>query len=143
MTTPSRSPRRKTRRSKAALALDRMTPADARRFFRNVESLGEFNACWLWTAGKFKSPNHVARACGDDRQLYGAFRLDDCTVFAHRFAYTWAHGPIPDGLVLDHLCATPSCVNPYHLEAVSQRTNMVRAHLRIAVNADAHELDGV
>lgn len=47
---------------------------------------------------------------------------------AHRYAYeTLGPGPIPDGLVLDHLCRNRACCNPAHLEAVPQRTNVLRA----------------
>ena len=38
-------------------------------------------------------------------------------------AYEDANGPIPDGLVIDHLCRIPSCVNPEHLEAVTPAVN--------------------
>jgi hypothetical protein len=45
---------------------------------------------------------------------------------AHRFAYTLLKGPIPDELVIDHLCMNKGCVNPLHLEPVSQSTNIQR-----------------
>ena len=45
---------------------------------------------------------------------------------AHRLAYEQAKGPIPDGLVIDHLCNTTACVNPDHLEAVTHSENMKR-----------------
>jgi hypothetical protein len=45
---------------------------------------------------------------------------------AHRAAYMFATGPIPDGLVIDHLCRNKGCVNPSHLEPVSQATNILR-----------------
>ena len=47
-------------------------------------------------------------------------------VYAHRFAYELAYGPIPEGLELDHLCRNASCVRPTHLEAVTHQVNMVR-----------------
>lgn len=47
-------------------------------------------------------------------------------VGVHRVAYELAHGPIPAGLVIDHLCRNRLCVNPAHLEAVSQRENILR-----------------
>jgi hypothetical protein len=46
--------------------------------------------------------------------------------YAHRVAWTIANGTIPDGLVIDHLCRNKECVNPEHLEAVTQRTNVLR-----------------
>lgn len=41
----------------------------------------------------------------------------------HRRAYEDAKGPIPPGLVIDHLCRVRSCVNPAHLRAVTPRDN--------------------
>lgn len=35
-------------------------------------------------------------------------------------------GPIPDGLVIDHLCRNPQCVNPMHLEPVTPEENTRR-----------------
>ena len=46
---------------------------------------------------------------------------------AHRLAWEIVIGPIPDGLVLDHLCRRPVCVNPSHLEPVTDAENLRRA----------------
>lgn len=54
---------------------------------------------------------------------------------AHRLAYTALVGPIPDGLVLDHLCRNRRCVNPAHLEVVTQRVNILRGEGQAAANA--------
>ena len=48
------------------------------------------------------------------------------TFIAHRFAYQYMIGPIPDGLELDHLCRNRPCVNPYHLEPVTRAVNHAR-----------------
>lgn len=56
-------------------------------------------------------------------------------VLVHRFAYERWVGPIPDGLVLDHLCRNPSCVNPTHLDAVTQGVNTRRGISPTAQNA--------
>lgn len=51
-------------------------------------------------------------------------------VNAYKLAYEDKHGPVPEGLVLDHLCrrasAPNACVNPAHLEAVTQHENLLR-----------------
>ena len=46
--------------------------------------------------------------------------------YAHRVFYENKNGKIPVGLVLDHLCRVHSCVNPDHLEAVTQKENVMR-----------------
>jgi len=63
---------------------------------------------------------------------------------AHRFAYEALVGRIPDGLVLDHVRMNPdwtgppcskACVNPEHLQPVTQKTNKLRGTSPNAQNA--------
>ena len=44
----------------------------------------------------------------------------------HRVVYEATYGPIPDGLVIDHLCRNRACQNIQHLEAVTQKVNVNR-----------------
>jgi len=48
----------------------------------------------------------------------------------HRLAYTAWVGPIPDGLVIDHLCEVKACCNPAHLSLATNRENTQRIHER-------------
>ena len=59
---------------------------------------------------------------------------------AHRAIYEALIGPIPADLQLDHRCAKTnglrSCVNPWHLEPVTGRVNVLRSSLAPAsINA--------
>lgn len=81
------------------------------RFWSKVDKSGE---CWLWTAGKTGGG-------------YGHFHpAADGPVRAHRLAYEMVIGPIPEGMQLDHLCRVRHCVNPAHLEPVTNRENALR-----------------
>ena len=84
------------------------------RFWSKVD-VGQRDECWLWTA-------HTAGGG------YGYYRPGGKApmVPAHRVAYELLIGPIPDGLQLDHLCRVRACVNPDHLEAVTQTVNVLR-----------------
>lgn len=61
-----------------------------------------------------------------DRDGYGQIGIHGKNWLAHRASYTIFVGPIPDGMQLDHLCRNRRCVNPEHLEPVTQLENGLR-----------------
>lgn len=71
--------------------------------------------CWLWTASLFQGTGYA-------QFNYGGGKMGT----AHRWSYIHHIGPVPDGLHLDHLCRVRHCVNPAHLEPVTQRENTLR-----------------
>jgi hypothetical protein len=78
--------------------------------------------CWEW--GGERNENGYGRTHRGGRYIG-----------AHRAVYELLVGPIPEGLVLDHLCRNPPCVNPAHLEPVTNKTNILRGVGVGAVNA--------
>lgn len=84
------------------------------RFWAKVRKT---DTCWLWTASTMGGG-------------YGQFRVPGRSAYAHRFSYELAYGDIPLGLVIDHTCSVPCCVNPAHLQAVTQGENTLRTWRR-------------
>ena len=54
---------------------------------------------------------------------YGQLYVNGRKVRAHRYAWEREHGPIPDGLYVDHACWEPSCVNVDHLRLATPQEN--------------------
>lgn len=79
-----------------------------------------------------------------DKAGYGKFKAGPEMGLAHRAAYELLVGPIPEGLQLDHLCHTRDggcvggpaclhrrCINPHHLEPVTNQENALRSPLTL------------
>jgi len=99
------------------------TPMMRRGMFWSKVKIGTVSECWTWTGAR--------RGSG----MYGAASDGKRQVFAHRFAYESERGKIPAGLTIDHLCRNHLCVNPWHLEAVTAKENLLRGNGAPAANA--------
>lgn len=108
------------------------------RLVARVTTSEETN-CWVWDAPEASGYGRIwtgSRADGTRR-----IRL------AHVVSYEEHVGPVPEGLVLDHLCRNRACINPDHLEPVTQRVNVLRGEGRAAHQAQqthckrGHEFD--
>lgn len=111
------------------------TQSDLDRF--NGKYIVDASGCWLWTDRR-------------DRDGYaGYFRVGSRTdgsraeVRPHRWIYEQLIGPIALGLVIDHLCRTRHCVNPFHLEPVPPEVNTKRGSRAAATHCKhGHPLSG-
>lgn len=80
-----------------------------------VLAAGYTTPCWIWTASK-------------DKWGYGRFGYKGRTALAHRVSWELYKGDLPEypALEIDHLCGNQACVNPAHLQAVTQKVNTLR-----------------
>lgn len=87
------------------------------------------NGCWVWQGSlSHNGYGMVTAKTNDGRKT---------TRRTHRIMYEEMVGPIPNGLVTDHLCRNRACCNPAHLEVVTQRENLLRGETFNARHANA------
>lgn len=91
-----------------------------KRFVKYLAKQGE---CIIWTGNK----NH--RGYGLFKPTHGPMQS------THKFFFEAVKGPVPAGKQLDHLCRVRACCNPFHLEAVTARENILRGLGHAAINS--------
>lgn len=87
-------------------------PTTEERFLKKIEK-DPASGCWFWGG----TLNHKG---------YSVMKVDGKLIFMHRWAYEHYVGPIPGGLTIDHKCRVRHCVNPEHMEPVTNAENKRR-----------------
>lgn len=77
--------------------------------------------CWPW-------PGYVDPITGYASAYWKTVNGKQIKNLVHRMAYLITKGEIPAGLVIDHVCRNRICINPAHLEAVTQLVNFHRSN---------------
>lgn len=91
------------------------------RFWEKVDKRAS-GGCWEWFGAR-SSNGYGTFVIPRPRGESGGRSIRFST---HRYAYELLVGPIPEGLVIDHLCRNRACVNPSHMEPVTNRENVLR-----------------
>ena len=101
---------------------------DILRCLAKVDNREEIpNECWLWT-GQHNWAGYSIFTLMKPNGRWGS-------MVAHRWLYEDYFGPVDKSLDLDHLCRNRGCVNPFHLEPVTRRINLLRGQTQTARNA--------
>jgi len=87
-------------------------PTFEEKFWARVDKSAGPDACWPWTGRK-----------AFNGFPYGIVFHDHRHNLTHRIAWTFANGPIPDGMKILHSCDNPPCCNPKHLFCGTQMDN--------------------
>ena len=91
-----------------------LSEAEKQRFWDKVEKRQD--GCWVWT-GRTVTTNSAGKL------FYGYVHIGSHMYLAHRVSWSMFHGQIPEGMVADHQCHNPLCVNPAHLHVVTHQEN--------------------
>lgn len=93
------------------------------RFWEKV-SVDPETGCWVWQ-GALQGKYYQHENGG-----YGSVKWNKRVRPAHLVAWELVRGPVPDGLCIDHLCRNTRCVNPDHMEPVTNAENIRRGLIR-------------
>ena len=85
------------------------------------------SSCWEWIGTK-------------TRNGYGKKQFAARTWLAHRWLWSMILGPIPEGMVIDHTCSNPGCVNPRHLRVTTQAENVRAGVSTVLTEGDVAEV---
>jgi len=89
----------------------------------NRYEVNEVTGCWLWLG--YTDKNGYARVNSQN---------------AHRVFFVEHVGPVPDGFDVDHLCKRRDCVNPAHLESVTEQENILRITRTVTYQGRSFEI---
>lgn len=89
-----------------------MPDIEPRKVMKKLVEIGQSPGdCWEWIG----TINH--------KTGYGKKTFAGKDYLAHRWVFEMLQGPIPEDKVINHICSNRACVNPHHLEVVSQTEN--------------------
>ena len=109
-----------------------MTAAESYRLFGRIRI--EPSGCWEWTGARSKGGYYLR----GESPGYGMASVGGRVRMVYAVMYEAFRGPAPtkeSGDCLDHLCRNHGCVNPHHLEVVTQTENKLRGSSVCAENA--------
>lgn len=105
-----------------------MNEQDIQRFWSKVDTRGP-EECWFWKASR--------------KGEYGQFHYNRRSCLAHRMAFLFTHGLLPEDKNICHTCDHPLCCNPGHLFQGTQLENkqdcIAKGRVR-AASGDEHGL---
>lgn len=86
------------------------------RFWAKVQKT---QGCWLWTGGRYPG--------GLGRVYVGGGRDNQRQKPAHVLAFEFTNGALAANEYVRHICRTPLCTRPTHLEATCNRTEAIES----------------